>query len=123
MKKCILFIVLLTLSLGGCKKQKENNNCYQVKSLGVSWFKEGAVVVEFTDQNQSSGIPEVNQRQQIALFNVPDKFQPIGTIFYITLHYDASKDVIDKNVPTPMLYAPVKVYIADSASEKSCSIN
>lgn len=130
MKSSILLVTLLVLALLSCSKDKAGvhtgSTCIAVRYT-MEYCPVKASLVTFLEPRTDIPLPghlSTIYTSQAAVLNLPDEFKKTDTVFYLTFHYDESREKKEKadaaNVFCPANLGTSPVIVGESASWQPC---
>ncbi|OZI08717.1 hypothetical protein BWI93_07640 [Siphonobacter sp. BAB-5385] len=130
MKYPILIVPLLVLALLSCSKDdaavRTKSACVAVHYT-MEYCPVKASLVTFLEPRTDLPLPvyaSTIYTSQAAVLNLPDEFKKRDTVFYLTFHYDESRENKEKagisNVICPAIIGPSPLIVGESASWQPC---
>ncbi|NRF40209.1 hypothetical protein [Pedobacter foliorum] len=122
-KEIKLLVFLLPFLIGvSCKKDKNEQKCYQVRYI-MNYCPQMGVLVDFIKPNPDATEHRLDNGKiiyQAAFLNIPDQYHVKDKIFYVKYHYDKNKEKeLRKNI-CQAIFSPVKILVGDYTSVNDC---
>ncbi len=130
MKYPILIVALLALALLSCSKDdaavRTKSACVAVRYT-MEYCPVKASLVTFLEPRTDLPLPvyaSTIYTSQAAVLNLPDEFKKRDTVFYLTFHYDESREKKEKaavgHVICPANIGPSPLIVGEAASWQPC---